>query len=170
MLWKPVQRDARRLLAASCALVLICGGVALAAENWVDEVRNMVTFEKASYPGSDFDPYLQKLDRIQAGMDRDDQRIVRMETDRFLKMLADRKHGINDVAADEIYNFVLSVRPNDAGEAAATSSTIELGPNTERPISVPEHTVNTPYEGGKFCGADGCDYWLDDVYDPGAAG
>ncbi|MEX5219073.1 MAG: hypothetical protein NW701_14690, partial [Nitrospira sp.] len=110
MLWKTVQRDTRLLWAASCALVLICGGVALAAENWVDEVRNMVTFEKASYPGSDFDPYLQKLDRIQAGLDREDQRIVKMETDRFLKMLAERKHGINDVAADEIYNFVLSVR------------------------------------------------------------
>ena len=136
----------------------------------MDEVRNMVTFEKASYPGSNFDPYLQKLDRIQAGLDREDQHIVKIETDRFLKMLLDRRHGINDVAADEIYNFVLSVRPNETGEAAATSSPIELGPNTERPIRVPEHTVNTPYEGGTFCGADGCDYWLDDVYDPGAAG
>ena len=93
MLWKTVQRDARLLLAASCALVLICGGVALAAENWVDEVRNMVTFEKASYPGSDFDPYLQKLDRIQTGLDREDQHIVKMETDRFLKMLAERNSG-----------------------------------------------------------------------------
>ena len=160
MLRKTVRRDARGLLAASCALVLICGGVALAAENWVDKVRNMVTFEKASYPGSDFDPYIQKLERIQAGLDREDQRIVRMETNRFLKMLAERRHGINDVAADEIYNLVLSVRPNDTSETDATTSTIELGPNTERPISVPEHTVNTPYEGGKFCGADGCDYWL----------
>jgi hypothetical protein len=170
MLRKRRQRDARWILAASCALLLLCSGVVLAADTWVDEVWNMVIFEKASYPGSNFDPYLQKLDRIRVGLDREDQHIVKMETDRFLKMLLDRRHGINDVAADEIYNFVLSVRPSETGEAPAASSTIELGPNTERPISVPEHTVNTPYEGGKFCGADGCDYWLDDVYDPGAAG
>ena len=170
MIWKAIQRDTRWILAVSCALALVCSGVAQAGTTWVDEVWNMVMFEKASYPGSNFDPYLQKLDRIRTGLDREDQHIVKMETDRFLKMLLDRKHGINDVAADEIYNFVLSVRPNETGEPAATSSTIELGPSTERPISVPDHTVNTPYEGGKFCGADGCDYWLDDVYDPGAAG
>ena len=98
------------------------------------------------------------------------EKIVKMETDRFLKMLVDRKHGINDVAADEIYNFVLSVRPAESTDSTAAASPIELGPDTERPISVPDHTINTPYQGGKACGAEGCDYWLDDVYDPGAAG
>ena len=85
-------------------------------------------------------------------------------------MLVDRKHGINDVAADEIYNFVQSVRPAELNDSTAATSPIELSPDTERPISVPDHTINTPYQGGKACEAEGCDYWLDDVYDPGAAG
>lgn len=170
MNWKHRQRETGLIVTVSCALVLMCSGVVLASETWVDEVRNMVMFEKANNPGSDFDPYIQKLERIRIGLDREDQHIVTMETDRFLKMLVDRKHGINDVAADEIYNFVLSVRPTDTSEPTALSSPIELGAGTERPISVPDYTVNTPYEGGPFCGSGGCDYWLDDVYDPGAAG
>lgn len=170
MNWRTIQRETRLVVAVSCALTLMCSGVALAGGTWVDEVWNMVVFEKASYPGSNFDPYLQKLDRIRTGLDREDQHIVKMETDRFLKMLIDRKHGINDVAADEIYNFVLSVRPTETSEPTALNSPIELGAGTERPISVPDYTVNTPYEGGPLCASGGCDYWLDDVYDPGAAG
>ena len=104
-------------------------------------------FEKANYPQSDFSLYLQKLDRIRAGLDREDQRIATMETDRFLKMLLNRRHGINDVAADEIYNFVMSVRPNGSNESTALSWPTELGIDTERPISVPDFSVNTPYEG-----------------------
>jgi hypothetical protein len=168
--WKTIQRKTRLVLAVSCALALMCSGVALASDTWVDEVWNMVMFEKASYPGSNFDLYLQKLERIMTGLDREDQHIVKMETDRFLKMLIDRKHGINDVAADEIYNFILNVRPAETSEPTALNAPIELGADTERPISVPDYTVNTPYEGGPLCESGGCDYWLDDVYDPGAAG
>ena len=126
-------------------------------------------FEKANYPQSDFSLYLQKLDRIRAGLDREDQRIATMETDRFLKMLLNRRHGINDVAADEIYNFVMSVRPNGSNESTALSWPTELGIDTERPISVPDFSVNTPYEGGPLCGSGGCDYWSNDVFDPGAS-
>src|SRR5688500_7976648 len=104
MTWKTIQRETRLIVAVSCALALMCSGVALASETWVDEVWNMVMCEKASYPGSNCDPYLQKLERIKTGVDREDQHIVKMETDRFLKMLIDWRHGINDVAADEIYN------------------------------------------------------------------
>ena len=170
MIWKTRQSHTLLRLAMIAVLVLMWSGVALAGTTWVDDVWNMVMFEKASYPGSDFDPYLQKLGRIRTGLDRDDQRIAKIETDGFLKMLADRKHGINDVAADEIYNFVLSVRPAESSDSTALTSPIELGPGTERPISVPDHTIVTPYEGGKACASEGCDYWLDDVYDPGAAG
>lgn len=169
MNWNTLQQHRRLVLPVGCALALLCGGTALAGEAWVDEVWNMVTFEQASYPSSDFAPYLQKLDRIRAGLERGDQQIAKTETDRLLKMLLDRRHGINDVAADEIYNFVLSVRPNGSNETAALSSPIELGINTERPISVPDFTVNTPYEGGPLCGSGGCDYWSNDVFDPGAS-
>lgn len=169
MKWSTLQRHMRLALPMTCALALLCGGMARAGEAWVDDVWNMVIFEKANYPQSDFAPYLHKLDRIRAGLDRDDQQIAKVETDRFLKMLLDRRHGINDVAADEIYNFTLSVRPNGSHESNGLSSSIELGIDTERPISVPDFSVNTPYEGGPLCGSGGCDYWNNDVFDPGAS-
>jgi hypothetical protein len=164
-----LQQRLRLLLPAACGLALLCGGSALAGEAWIDDVWNMVAFEKTNYPTSDFAPYFQKLDRIKVGLDRDDQHIVKMETDRFLKMLMDRRHGINDVAADEIYNFVMSVRPNGSNDSTALRAPIELGIDTERPISVPDFSVNTPYEGGPLCGSGGCDYWSNDVFDPGAS-
>ena len=61
-----------------------------------------------------------------------------METDRFRKMLLDRRHGINDVAADEIYHFTLSVTPDGSHAARGLSSPTELGIDSERPISVPD--------------------------------
>lgn len=169
MNWNRRQQLLRLVLPAACAVALLCVGTALAGEAWVDDVWNMVMFEKANYPQSDFSPYLQSLDRIRAGLDREDQRIATVETDRFLKMLLDRRHGINDLAADEIYNFVMSVRPNGSNESTALSSPTELGIDTERPISVPDFSVNTPYEGGPLCGSGGCDYWSNDVFDPGAS-
>lgn len=151
---------------AVCAMVLLLAGSVRAAETWVDEVWNMVVFEKASYPGSNFDPYFEKLTAIRNGLAGGDQLIVRKETDRLFKMLADRAYGIHDVAADEIYNFAMVARPAaDTGSAAA----IELGIGSERPMSVPDRTINTPHEGGRPCKLEGCDYWLDDVFDPGAS-
>lgn len=169
MNWNTRQQLLPLALPAVCALALLFGGTARAGEAWIDDVWNIVMFEKANYPESDFVPYLQKLDRIRARLDRDNQQIAKVETDRFLKMLLDRRHGINDVAADEIYNFTLSVRPNGPHESNALSSPTELGINTERPISVPDFSVNTPYEGGPLCGSGGCDYWGNEVFDPGAS-
>ena len=151
---------------AVCAMLLVFAGSALAAETWVDEVWNMVVFERASYPGSNFDPYFEKLAAIRNGLAGGDEGMVKKDTDRFFKMLADRAYGIHDVAADEIYNFAILARPTaDTGSVAV----IELGIGNERPMSVPDHTINTPYEGGRPCQLEGCDYWLDDVFDPGAS-
>lgn len=169
MNWNNLQHSMRVILPASCALVLLCGGTALASETWIDDVWNMVAFEKATYPTSDFAPYFQKIDRIKAGLERGDQHVAKTETDRLLKMLLDRRHGINDVAADEIYNFVISTRPSRSNDSTALSAPIELGIDTERPISVPDFSMNTPYEGGPLCASGGCDYWNNDVWDPGAS-
>jgi len=156
------------LFTFTCAVGLMVPGPAQAAEIWVDEIVNMVNFEKAGSPGTNFDPYVAQLGKIRNGVDRGDQQIVKVETDRFLKMLQERAYGLNDVTADELYNFTQNVRPPDQGAATAVT---ELGIEHERPMSVPEHTIQTPYEGGPPCrSAAGCDYWLDDIYDPGAAG
>lgn len=143
-------------------------GTAAAADLWVDEVLNMVNFEKAKSSGTDFDPYVAQLHKIRTAVEGGDQHIAKVETDRFLKMLQDRSHGINEVSADELYNFTQNVRPAESGPATAG---MEIGMEHERPMSVPEHISQTPYEGGPPCRSEtGCDYWMDDVYDPGAAG
>jgi hypothetical protein len=152
-------------LTVALTVFLWIGGSALAAGTWADEIVTATTFYKTSYPAGNWDPYFQKLNKVKDGIGRGDEQIVKVEMDQFMKMLAGRAHGINDVAADELYNFALSTRPTEQ----AASLDLEIG--TERPMSVPEHTIQTPYEGGPPCrSAAGCDYWLDDVYDPGAAG
>jgi hypothetical protein len=156
------------LLTFTCVLGITFTGQALAADLWVDEVLNMVNFEKASSSGTNFDPYVTQLHKIRAALERGDQQIAKVETDRFLKMLQDRSYGINEVSADELYNFTQNVRPTEPAPATAA---MEIGIDHERPMSVPEHISQTPYEGGPPCrSAAGCDYWMDDVYDPGAAG
>ena len=156
------------LFTITCALGLIVTGAALAAGTWVDEIANMVNFEKAKSPSSNWDPYVKQVQNIRTGVDRGDQQIANRETDRFLKMLQERAYDLDDVTADELYNFTQSVRPLDHPTPTAG---MELEIQHERPMSVPEHTIQTPYQGGPPCrSAEGCDYWLDDVYDPGAAG
>ena len=99
------------IVAASCALALFAGGVALAQTNWVDELTNSVSFYKSNYPTSNWDPYLSELTQVKEGLARGDQRIVRSKMRKWFKMLRNRDHGINDVAADELYNFALMVTP-----------------------------------------------------------
>ncbi len=153
-------------LTVALAVCLWIGGSALAAGNWADELANAATFYKTSYPTGDWEPYFDRLAKVREGIGRGDERIVKVEMDHFLKMLLSRAHGINDVAADELYNFALSLRSTDE---STTVTSIDLGIVNERPMSVPDHTINTPYEGGPPCGLEGCDYWINDVFDPGAA-
>ena len=150
---------------AVTALALTAGALAATQSSWVDEIANSLSFYQTTYPQSDFGPYLDRIAKVRDGWRRGDQQIVKLELTRFLQMLQARAHGINDVAADELYNFALSVRPADEPTASAN----ELGIGTERPMSVPDHSINTPYEGGPPCKNGWCDYWLDNVFDPGAS-
>ncbi len=161
--------NTKMALALTVALAMCpwAGGVSMADGSWADEIVNATTFYKASYPAGNWGPYFETLSKVQEGVGRGDEQIVRIEMDHYLKMLLGRAHGINEVAADELYNFALSLRPNEQSTSAASN---ELGIGSERPMSVPDHTIVTPFEGGTPCGLEGCDYWLDDVYDPGAAG
>jgi hypothetical protein len=159
----------RPLAIALTVVLAVClwiGVSALAAGNWADEIVTAATFYKSSYPTGNWDPYFEKLTRVEEGIGRGDEQIVKVEMDQFLKMLLGRSHGINDVAADELYNFALGVKPPEESTSAVPFDP-EIG--TERPISVPDHTINTPYEGGRACKNEGCDYWLDNVFDPGAS-
>lgn len=159
-----------RLILGLAVVTAWCGvmtGTTLAADTtWADELLNMVKFEQATYPTNDFDPYLAQVDRIRRGLSRNDHQIVRAETDRFLKMLVGRAHGINDVAADELYNFTQSAWQ---AEIPLSANSLDIGVGTERLMRVPDHEINTPYEGGPKCQQGGCDYWIDNVFDPGAS-
>jgi hypothetical protein len=151
------------LLSVSAALLMI--GPAQADTPWPDELANSLSFYKDSYPGGDWGPYFDKLARIKDGVRRDDGQIVKVEMDQFIKMLRSRAHGISDVAADELTNYVQTIMPNETPHQVTT---IELGTENERPMSVPQHTIQTPYQGGPPCKPGGCDYWADDVFDAGA--
>lgn len=83
----------------------------MAQTNWVDELTNSVSFYKTNYPNSNWDPYLSELIVVKDALARGDQRIVRSKMSKWFKMLRDRDHGINDVAADELFNFGLMVTP-----------------------------------------------------------
>jgi hypothetical protein len=159
----------RRMAIALTVALAVClwtGGSALAAGTWADEIVTATTFYKASYPAGNWDPYFQKLNKVQDGIGRGDEQIVKVEMDQFMKMLVGRAYGINDVAADELYNFALNVRPT---ELSTSAESFDLEIRNEKPMSVPDHTINTPYEGGRPCKLEGCDYWQDNVYDAGAS-
>jgi hypothetical protein len=78
---------------------------------WVEEIQNSLQTYKASYPTSNFEPYLKTLGRVQDAAQRGDRRMVKTEMTGFFKMLARRSHGIDDVAADELTNFAQMVTP-----------------------------------------------------------
>jgi hypothetical protein len=105
----------RRLLfwlaGCACAVWLLGGAVASAQTNWIDEISNSVTFYKANYPSSNWGPYQEKLTLVKDALARGDQRTVRTEMGKWFKMLRNREHGINDIAADELLNFALMVTP-----------------------------------------------------------
>jgi hypothetical protein len=92
-------------------LGLIAAGTAAANGIWVDELTNSLSFYKANYPTSNWDPYIQKLTLVKDAVGRDDQRTVKVEMSKWFKMLRNRDHGISDVAADELYNFAVMVTP-----------------------------------------------------------
>lgn len=154
------------VLIAALVAGVFTGGVALGEDTWVDQIAHSLTFYKASYPASNWAPYEQKLTAIQEALSRGDEETVKAETSTFVKMLQTREHGINTAAADELYNFALTVIPGEERKPVMT----DPGMTTEQPMGVPEHFHQTPFPGGPPCKKMGCDYWEDDVYDPGAAG
>lgn len=98
------------LLVLGCAL-LLGSGAGYAQATWVDEIGNSLSFYKLTYPGSNWEPYSLKLETIKEAVNGGDQRRVKTEMGTWFKMLRAREYGINDVAADELFNFALMVTP-----------------------------------------------------------
>lgn len=92
-------------------VALFASGIGLAQTNWVDEIGNSLNFYKINYPTSNWEPYSAKLETVKQAVNGGDQRKVKVEMGKWFKMLRARDHGINDVAADELFNFALMVTP-----------------------------------------------------------
>ncbi|MCW5798001.1 MAG: hypothetical protein KIT40_05840 [Nitrospira sp.] len=97
-----------------CALCVGAGwlmGTAWAQSTWVDEINGSLNFYKTSYPGSNWEPYSQRLQMVKEAVDRGDTKTVKKEMGTWFKMLRARDQGIHDVAADELFNFAVMVTP-----------------------------------------------------------
>ncbi len=99
---------------AACAMVVLSLGSSTAQVgqgNWVDELSNSLTFYKSNYPNSNWEPLEKRLAAAREAVGRADQQAVRKEMNKFFKMLATRADGVNEIAADELYNFAMMVTP-----------------------------------------------------------
>ena len=102
------------------AICLLMVGVVLASQcTWCDEMTNSLTFYKASYPTSNFDPYQEKIAILQEAFGRGDQKSVKAETAELFKMLRTRAYGINDVAADELFSHWQMLTPTEELKVSA---------------------------------------------------
>lgn len=93
------------------AVPFLAADIGFAQANWVDEIGNSLNFYKINYPTSNWEPYSAKLETVKQAVNGGDQRKVKVEMGKWFKMLRARDHGINDVAADELFNFALMVTP-----------------------------------------------------------
>lgn len=111
--------------AALCGLAV----VSMAEQtSWVDEINNSLSFTAANYPGSNWEPYKQKIGIVHDAVDRGDNQAVKKEMGKWFKMLRQRDHGINEVAADELYNFSLMVTPiQEYGISVPAGGPVGLG-------------------------------------------
>jgi len=111
--------------AALCGLAVVSMGV---QTSWVDEINNSLSFTAANYPGSNWEPYKQKIGIVHDAVGRGDNQAVKKEMGKWFKMLRQRDHGINEVAADELYNFSLAVTPiQEYGISVPAGGPVGLG-------------------------------------------
>jgi hypothetical protein len=100
---------------------------------WVEDIRSSLAMYKKSYPTSNFDPYLKKLDRAEAAVGRGDRTNVKGEMGGFFKMLATRAHGISDVAANELTNLAQMAAPiEEYGITVPRSGSSQYGSEVPR--------------------------------------
>lgn len=98
---------------AACVTVVLLGTAwaQMSQVGWIDELSNSLTFYKSNYPSSNWEPLEKRLAAAREALGRADQQGVRKEMTKFFKMLATRADGINEIAADELYNFAMMVTP-----------------------------------------------------------
>ena len=152
------------VMVVTCAMGFVASGVALASEcAWCDQMANSLTFYKATYPTSNFDPYLQKVGILREAVGRGDQSAVRAEIRELFQMLRTRAHGINDVAADELLNHWQMVTPVEqlklsepqVEECTATSTGLTCGNVSIERVPEPATRSSRPESQDNMGGAEG---------------
>lgn len=78
---------------------------------WADQLENSLNTYKTKYPGSNFDSYTASLGTVKRALSAGKKEVVRAQMGAWLKMLRTRSHGINDVAADELFHYSVMVAP-----------------------------------------------------------
>jgi len=148
-------------LAAVCTVCLLTLGVALASECvWCDEMANSLTFYKATYPVSNFNPYVEKVGVVRDAMSRGDKNTAKAEIEKLFQMLRTRAHGINDVAADELLSHWQMILPVEELKTSApiedcvtTATRIVCGALTINRIE--DHKVYSPDNQDNMGGSEG---------------
>lgn len=87
------------------------GGVILAQSLWIDEIANSMVVYKSLYPTSNFEPYEKQLTLVKEALNKGDRKAVGTEMSKWFKMLRKRAHGIDGIAAEEMFNFAVMVTP-----------------------------------------------------------
>ena len=78
---------------------------------WVQEITSSVNMYQSTYPTSNFTPYLEKLTVVRDAVRNGDRPMVKGQMTAFFTILAKRSHGINEGAAEELFNFSCMVTP-----------------------------------------------------------
>lgn len=92
-------------------VVLLIGGHAWGQSSWVEEIGNSITMYQGLYPSSNFKPYEDQLSRVKDALHQNDRKAITTEMGKWFKMLRNRAHGIDDIAASELMNFAVMVTP-----------------------------------------------------------
>jgi hypothetical protein len=81
---------------------------------WVENLDHRLrTYFTKKYPGYDFAPYAQELNRIREAVSLGDRWGAKREVGVFLKMLTSRAYGLNDDAAEELAMLSQQIMPDE---------------------------------------------------------
>jgi hypothetical protein len=81
---------------------------------WLDDLEHkLTTYFTKKYPGYDFSPFAQELNRIRDAVNRGDRWGAKREMGVFLTMLASRAYGLGDDAAEELAVLSQHIMPGE---------------------------------------------------------
>lgn len=82
-----------------------------ASDSWIAQIERTLEFYETQYPAANFAPYDHRLILAEKAWMVGDHQRVKSEMEMFFTMLRTRAHGMNEVAAQEVFNFALLVTP-----------------------------------------------------------